>query len=163
MNVTASPRRLSACVIGVVGVLALTVSCSSSSNGKPLSPGSVAASASVQSSAAPVSSLPGGTSSSPITLPSSAPVLGGSGSSQFCKDLTGQGGLANVGNASDINKLLSVWDKLTTEAPAEIKTDVQAIDDYLHNALKGKIDPTAAQNLSTAAAHVGTYVAANCH
>lgn len=161
MTVTAAVRRLGASVIGSAAVLALSVGCSSSTDGKGLSPGSLVSTAAGQSSTA-ATSLPTVTpSSAPVTLPSSSPVLG-AGSSQFCKDLNGQGNLGNVGSAGDFTKAIEAWDKLAAAAPAEIKADVRLVARYLHGAASGKVDPAVAQKLSQAVIDIGTYTATHC-
>lgn len=166
MVANATVRRLGVAAIGIVGGLAVTVACSSSTSGKPAGGGgapslSVPASLSASLPASLPVSLP---ASLPVSLPASLPATGPAlGGSQFCKDIAGQGSLAGLGSATDLTKLLDAWDKLAAEAPAEIKSDVQAVADYLHGAAKGQIDPSAATKLSGAAQNIGVYVATNCH
>jgi hypothetical protein len=168
MSVTASVRRLGTSAVGIVGVLAFAVGCSSASSGKPVVAGSHQAASSI--AAAPTSP---GSASVPVTLPSSRPVsvpatlpvsLPALGGSQFCQDLSGQGNLAGIaGSSGNLDKALAAWDHLAAEAPAEIKADVQAVATYLHDAVKGTVNPADAEKFSGAAQHIGVYVATNCH
>jgi hypothetical protein len=90
-------------------------------------------------------------------------VLGGS---KFCTDYTTQGGsFANILSSSGngLDKYLKAWDALADEAPAQIKSDVQTVSDYLHDAVKGNIDSGAAQKLTPALTGITTYIINNCH
>jgi hypothetical protein len=152
MMINPSARRLLAVAAPIVGgALAVTVACTSTTAGHPGSSGGAPA----RTSATP--------SLSSASLPSvsvSVPALGGS---QFCTDLGRQGNLGNLsGGARDVTKVLAAWDRLAAEAPAEIRPDVQAIADFLHAELSGRIDPSATQKLGTAAANIGRYVATHC-
>ena len=167
MIVKTTLRRVGASLVGVAGMVALATGCSSSKNGTPLNALSSNATTAAASTPATVDSGSGSaaapSSSLPVSLPavSSIPALGGS---PFCKDLSGAGSLANLGSASgDLAKVLAAWDKLADEAPSEIKPDVRTIADYLHGVTSGKVDPAAAGKISTAAGHIGTWVATNCH
>jgi hypothetical protein len=166
MIFTASARRISACAIGIVASAALTVACSSSTAGTADTSGAAQPSVSVPASV-PVSlpasvpvSLP---ASLPVSLPATIPALGGS---QFCKDLSGLGNIGNSlsgGSQGQLNSFLSGLDKIVAEAPAEIKPDLQTLDDYVHGAVTGHIDPTIAQKLPTIEQHLISYIASNCH
>jgi hypothetical protein len=166
MTVTATARRLGMSAVGIVSVVALTVGCSSSSSGKPIAAKSVAPTA-VSASTSSAGSAPTSVSvptSLPTSLPSgSVPVLGGS---KFCTDYTTQGGsFANILSSSGdgLDKYLKAWDQLADEAPGQIKKDVQMVSDYLHNAIKGKVDPGASGTLTTALTNITTYIVSNCH
>lgn len=169
MVVTDSVRRVSALVVGVAGAVALTAGCSSTSVGKPLpavKPASSTAPSSVGQSSTPSSvasglpsSLPSGL---PSALPSSLPVGGGS-SDPFCKELT-NGDLSGLGSASasNLNGVLAKWDRLTAAAPAQIKGDAQAIDDYLHSVVSGTPDVAKAQAIGVAAQHIELWITSHC-
>jgi hypothetical protein len=161
MTVFDSTRRLGVAVIGLVGALTITVGCSSSTSGKAAS-NSAPASASVPAPSISVSlpaSLP---ASLPVSLPSQIPTLGGS---QFCKDLSAMGNLGSKlsGSPSDLGTVEAALDKLAAEAPDQIKSDVQALRDYIKGAVSGHIDPSAAQKLETAESHLISYVTSHCH
>jgi hypothetical protein len=93
---------------------------------------------------------------------SSVPSIGGSeAGSAFCKDFNSSD-LSSLGSSSDPSQAIAIWDKLAADAPAEIKDDVQAVDDYLHAAVSGNLNGVDTQKLSTAAQHLGTYYATHC-
>ncbi|HZZ96030.1 MAG TPA: hypothetical protein VFE19_03385, partial [Jatrophihabitantaceae bacterium] len=122
-------------------------------------PVSAPASVPVSAPASVPVSLP---ASLPVSLPASIPALGGS---QFCKDLSGLGNIGNSlagGAQGDLNKFLAGLDKVVAEAPAEIKPDLQALADYVHGAVTGHVDPTAAQKLPNIEQHLISYITANC-
>ncbi|HEY2273508.1 MAG TPA: hypothetical protein VGH30_12075 [Jatrophihabitantaceae bacterium] len=159
MNI-AAVRRLSLAGIGLIGTAAITVACSSSTSGTGVPPTNAATSVSVPSSLPPVS-IPA--SASIPSLPASGiPTLSGS---KFCTDLSKLGNLGSSlsGGAGDLSKLVSGLDALVAEAPAQIKPDVQVLDQYVKDAANGKIDTNLATKITTAAEHIETYLAANCH
>jgi hypothetical protein len=169
----AAVRRLSLAGIGLVGTAAITVACSSSTTGKGVPPTSAPTTVSVPTSvpsSVPSASLPASLSASvsasipsvPVSVPASIPTLGGS---KFCTDLSKLGNLGSSlsGGSGDLNKLLSGLDALVAEAPGEIKADLQVIDQYVHDAAKGKIDSNLTNKLTTAEEHIATYITSNCH
>jgi hypothetical protein len=168
MIFTASARRLSACAIGIVAAAAVTVACSSSTAGTADTSAAAPPSVPASLSASIPASLPASVSVSvpaslPVSLPESIPTLGGS---QFCKDLSGLGNIGNSlagGSQDQLNSFLAGLDKVVAEAPAEIKPDLQTLDDFVHGALNGHPDPAAAQKIPTIEQHLVAYITANCH
>jgi hypothetical protein len=172
MIFTASARRISACAIGIVAAAALTVACSSSTAGTADTSGAAQPPASASISASLPASLPASVPVSlptslpvslPASLPASIPTLGGS---QVCKDLSSLGNIGNSlsgGSQDKLNSFLAGLDKVVAEAPAEIKPDLQTLDDYVHGAVTGHVDPTIAQKLPTIEQHLISYITANCH
>ena len=59
-------------------------------------------------------------------------------------------------------KVLAVWDRLAAEAPAPIKADVQAIDDFLQTVESGHPDVSKIQKLAQMNVRIGRYIQANC-
>jgi hypothetical protein len=165
MNI-AAVRRLSLAGIGLIGTAAITVACSSSTSGTGVPPTNGPTSISVPTgvpSSLPSVSIPASLSASIPSLPTSGiPTLSGS---KFCTDLSKLGNLGSSisGGAGDLSKLVSGLDALVAEAPAQIKPDVQVLDQYVKDAANGKIDSNLATKLATAAQHIEAYLAANCH
>ncbi|HEY7009950.1 MAG TPA: hypothetical protein VH395_13460, partial [Jatrophihabitantaceae bacterium] len=170
-------RGLGALTVAVIGSLAVVVACTSNSAGNPLpasrpSPGpsiagpslsapSLSAPAGVTASANVSASSNGSASTFAFSISVSAPSAGGG--SKFCRDLIGQGRLGQLsGGGANADDVVSTWDKLAAEAPSEIKSDVKAVANFLRGELSGRIDPGAAAKLSTAATHIGNYVATHC-
>ena len=154
-------RRLSGPAVGVLAAAAVTLACSSTVSGSPASSaggitlGSLPGTPSISVPAA--SGLPSG-----IPSLSGLPSIGGSGAgTPFCKDFS-SADLSSLGSSNDPSSAVALWDKLTADAPDEIKNDVKAVDDYLHAAVSGNINGVDVQKLSTAAQHIGTYVAGHC-
>lgn len=166
MVVTGSSRRGGVVLGAIAAVVALTAGCSSTSSGKPLPvdkpiPTSSSATAGASSSA-PSSAPVTAPSSAPVTAPSSLPVVGGS-TDPFCKELS-NGDLSGLGNASGtgLPDVLAKWDKLAAAAPPAIKSDAQAIDQYLHSLVAGTPNPTQLQAIEAAAQHLGVWIASHC-
>lgn len=165
MNIAAI-RRLSLAGIGLIGTAAITVACSSSTSGTGVPPTSAQTSVSVPAgvpSSLPSISIPASGSVSIPSVPvSGIPTLGGS---KFCTDLSKLGNLgSSIGaGTGNLDKLVSGLDALVAEAPAQIKADVQVLDQYVRDAANGKIDSNLANKITTAAEHIETYLAANCH
>jgi hypothetical protein len=164
MRVIHTVRRLSGPAAGLLAAAAICIACSSTTSGAPASTGG----GGVSSGTLPVSpsiSVPGLSNLPSLTgIPSisGVPSIGGSDAgSAFCKDFNG-GDLSNLGSTSDPSQAVSLWDKLTADAPDEIKGDVQAVDSYLHDAVSGNVTAVDTQKLSTAAEHIGTYYAGHC-
>jgi hypothetical protein len=96
-----------------------------------------------------------------VSIPASIPALGGS---KFCQDLSKLGNIgSSIGSSGDFTKLLSGLDALVAEAPAQIKPDLQLIDQYVHDAVKGKIDTNLTSKIATAETHITTYITSSCH
>jgi hypothetical protein len=170
MIVTACARRLGVSAVGIVGVLAFTVGCSSSSAGKPVPAtnkpavsASAAASLTVPSGSASVPTLPSGLPSSlPVNVPSSIPALGGK--DPFCKELSSEQ-LASLGSATaggDISGAVKIWDKIAADAPAAIKADAKSVDAFLHTVQAGNPDVSKAQELSGAIQRITSWISTNC-
>lgn len=165
MRLMESVRRLAVPAAGLLGAVAMCVACSSSTSG---SPNSSSAGAGVSLPGSPSISIPfpslTGVPSISGGIPSLSgiPSIGGDqAGSAFCKDFDASS-LADLGSTSDASKALAQWDKLAADAPAEIKDDVQAVDDYLHDVMAGKVNPSDAGKLSSAASNLGKYYAAHC-
>jgi hypothetical protein len=166
MNIAAL-RRLSLAGIGLIGTAAITVACSSSTSGNGTPAGGSTPTVTVPTGV-PSSlhvSLPASLSASipsmPVTVPSSIPALGGS---KFCQDLSKLGNIgSSIGASGNFDKLLAGLDALVAEAPAQIKADLQVIDQYVHDAASGKIDTNLTQKISAAETHIATYIASSCH
>jgi len=160
MHVVEPVRRLAGPAAALVGAAAICVACTNSTGGTPANPGGGGASASSTSSSRGGGSLTGGPS---LSLPSltDVPTIG-SGGAPFCKEFD-TGDLSGLGSSGDLSKVLDAWDKFAADAPSDIKPDFQKVDDYLH-ALSTGTPPTStdAQALSTAAQHIGVWIAQNC-
>jgi hypothetical protein len=170
-------RRLGAMAIAVAGALAVAVACTSNTPGSPLPVSQPAPGPSIggPSITLPSASAPAGASASAsagasassgssfaFSISVSAPSVGGGGS-KFCRDLVSQGRLGQLsGGSTSPGDIVATWDQLAAEAPAEIKSDVKAVADFLRGELSGRVDPSAAAKLSTAATHIGAYVATHC-
>lgn len=155
-------RRRALPFAGLLGAAALCLACSSTTGGSPASSAGGAISSPAAASGSPsigIGSLPASPS---ISLPASGfPSIGAGGGSQFCKDFN-NGDLSSLGSSSDPSQAVALWDKLAADAPDDIKSDVQAVDDYLHSAVSGNLSGADPQKLSTAAQHIGTYYATHC-
>jgi hypothetical protein len=171
-------RGVGALAVAAIGSFAVLVACTSTGAGHPLpatrpAPGpsiagpsiagpSISAPAGVTASANVSASSNGSASTFAFSISVSAPSAG-SGGSKFCRDLVDQGRLGQLsGGSASPGDVVATWDKLAAEAPAEIKADVKAVADFLRGELSGRIDPSAAAKLSTAATHIGSYVATQC-
>jgi hypothetical protein len=175
MIVTACARRLGVAAVGIVGVLAFTAGCSSSSAGKPVAATNQPAVSSAAAGATSVipsepasvpvtapSSLPVSLPASlPVSVPASLPALGGK--DPFCQKLL-SGDLSGIGSASssDIASVVKVWDKLAAAAPPAIKADAKAVDEYLHSVASGSPDVSKAQALGAAAQRISTWISSHC-
>jgi hypothetical protein len=161
--------------VGIASVLTLAVGCTSTSPGKPAAANtgahtavatSTASAATAPSSLSVPTSLPTGLPTSLPTalasLSASAPLFRGS---KFCTDYSSQGSLSDIlsGAGDDLDAYLKGWDKMVAEAPAEIKSDVESVRDYLRGAVKGQPDPDAAQKLASAYSNMLSYIIAHCH
>jgi hypothetical protein len=104
-----------------------------------------------------------GASSAPVGAPSSGGAPNGTGSSDFCTEWLSGTSIAGLSRGQVGTNFITHWDKLAAIAPPEIKSDVQAIDDYLHSAMGGQPDPSKAATLATSVSDVVQYVAKNCH
>jgi hypothetical protein len=137
-----SLRRVGVSLVGLASAVFLAVGCSSDSNGNP-----------------PAGFNPGGTTQGGGGT--SAPA-GGSG--DFCTDFKSIGNLkaTDFTSPSRAKKVLEVWDRLAAEAPAPIKSDVQAIDDFLKTVQTGHPDMSKLQKLAQVNEHIITYIAAHC-
>jgi hypothetical protein len=135
-------------LVGLASAVFLAVGCSSDSNGNP-----------------PAGFNPGGTTQGGGGNQggggTSAPA-GGSG--DFCTDFKSIGNLkaTDFTSPSRAKKVLEVWDRLAAEAPAPIKSDVQAIDDFLKTVQTGHPDMSKLQKLAQVNEHIITYIAAHC-
>jgi hypothetical protein len=143
-----SRRRVGVSLVGLASAVFLAVGCSSDSNGNP-----------------PAGFNPGGTTQGGGGNQggggTSAPA-GGSG--DFCTDFKSIGNLkaTDFTSPSRAKKVLEVWDRLAAEAPAPIKSDVQAIDDFLKTVQTGHPDMSKLQKLAQVNEHIITYIAAHC-
>jgi hypothetical protein len=113
----------------------------------------------------------GGSSSTPPSLTVSVPSVSvpavptggsGAGGSAFCKDFNVSTFTKLEGDPSQIKNYIALIDKITAEAPAAIKADMQQLDSFAHGVVLGK-PPTLNAKLTKAAEALGIYVASNCH
>jgi hypothetical protein len=158
-----SVRRLGLTLAGLVGAGAVCVACASSTGGEPHTVSSAAggfpsdsASVSVPSTSVSVPTLPSVSVSVPDGLPS-----GGSSGAAFCKEFN-LNDLSKLGSTSDYQQVIATWDKLTADAPADVKPDFQKVDDYLHSIVSGHPNGTNNADLTTAGEDIGRWYVANC-
>lgn len=144
-------RRAGLGFVGLTSTVFLAVGCSSSSNGNPSG------------------GFPGGNSQSSsqgggqVNGGSSAPG-GGAVAANFCKDFRSIGNLNahDFTSASRAQRVLTVWGRLTDEAPAPIKSQMQTIDDFLKTVESGHPDMSKIQTLTQTYERIGRYLRANC-
>jgi hypothetical protein len=67
------------------------------------------------------------------------------------------------GSPSDLGTVEAALDKLAAEAPAQLKSDIETLRDYIKNAISGHIDPSATQKLQTVESHLISYISTHCH
>lgn len=160
MRVLESVHRLAAPAVGLIGAAAVCIACTSSTSGSPAS--TPAASAPPGTPTISIPSITGIPSLTGIPSISGIPSIGGDqANSAFCKDLNGQN-LSDLGSTSDLGKAATLFDKLSADAPAQIKPDVDKVRDFVHGLMSGKMNPSDAQNISQAAVNIGQYAAAHC-
>jgi hypothetical protein len=156
-----SLRRIGVSLVGLASAVFLAVGCSSDSNGNPpagFNPGGTTQGGGGNQGGGGGGQSGGGGQANGGT---SAPA-GGSG--DFCTDFKSIGNLkaTDFTSPSRAKKVLEVWDRLAAEAPAPIKSDVQAIDDFLKTVQTGHPDMSKLQKLAQVNEHIITYIAAHC-
>jgi len=142
-------RALTTCV----AVAAVATACSSSTTGSGSSGNSNAAGG-------------GGGAASPAASGVATGSGGGGGSTgNFCTDWAHLGGnMSKIISPGDVRQqIVARFDALAAEAPAEIKSAVADVDQYVHGAVNGNPDPAAAQKLAGDFQQIGTWIATNCH
>ena len=107
----------------------------------------------------------GGGSSAPASAPAAGSGGGAASTGNFCTDWSHLGGnLAKILSPGDVRQqIVARFDALAAEAPAEIKSAVADVDQYVHSAVNGNPDPNAAQKLAGDFQQIGTWIATNCH
>ena len=141
LSARGAARRLAVRVVGLAATVLFVGGCSSSTSGSGGGGGGLPGASSAPASASGGSGGPGG---------------------DFCSEWLSGSSVTGLSNGQIGAKFLAHWDKLTELAPAEIKSDVQAIDDYLHSALGHQPDPAKAAALAGSIGNVVKYVAQNC-
>ena len=145
--------RVGVTLVGLASAVFLAVGCSSDSNGKPPTGGLVPGGNNQGASQG------GGQGNGGNSAPGGGAVAG-----DFCKDFTSIGDLkaSDFTSPDRAKKVLAVWDRLAAEAPAPIKADVQAIDDFLQTVESGHPDVSKIQKLAQMNVRIGRYIQANC-
>ena len=107
----------------------------------------------------------GGASSAPASAPAAGSGGGAASTGNFCTDWSHLGGnLAKILSPGDVRQqIVARFDALAAEAPAEIKSAVADVDQYVHSAVNGNPDANAAQKLAGDFQQIGTWIATNCH
>jgi hypothetical protein len=136
-------RRLAVSVVGLVATVLFVGGCSSSTSGSGGGGGGFPG----------ASSAPGSVSGAPS---------GGSNGGDFCSEWLSGSPITGLSKGQIGANFVAHWDRLAALAPPEIKSDVQAIDDYLHSALGHMPDPSKAAGLAGSIGNVVKYVAQNC-
>ncbi len=156
-TLTAAVRGLATCA----AVVALATACSSSTSGSGTAGGGGGGGATGSS---------GGASTPPVTSGGSS-GSGGSGggggtsSGNFCTDWQHVGDdLTKIVSPTGVQQqFVARFDQLAAEAPAAIKPAVVEVDQYVHNAVSGHVDPQASSKLATDFEQIGEWIVHNCH
>ena len=145
--------RIGVTLVGIASAVFLTAGCSSNSNGNPPTGGLVPGGNNQGASHG------GGQGNGGNSAPGGGAVAG-----DFCKDFKSIGDLkaSDFTSPDRAKKVLSTWDRLAAEAPAPIKSDVQAIDDFLQTVESGHPDLSKIQKLAQVNLRIGRYIQANC-
>lgn len=150
-------RRIGISVIGLAATAGLIAGCSSSGGGHPSNAGN---------------SSTGGGSSSTVSTPAgggtSSSTSGGGGggtvSDPFCTGFSNSD-LAGLSTANGEASAIKVWDNFAKDAPSAIKSNVQDIDKYLHDAADHNVSALEgeAAKVGSDSEAIGAYFAAHCH
>ena len=149
MTTNKAVRRIGVTLVGLASAVFLAVGCSSDSNGKPPTGGLVPGG----------NNQGGGQGNGGNSAPGGGAVAG-----DFCKDFKSIGDLkaSDFTSPDRAKKVLAVWDRLAAEAPAPIKADVQAIDDFLQTVESGHPDVSKIQKLAQVNVRIGRYIQTHC-
>jgi hypothetical protein len=108
-------------------------------------------------------SSPGAGGSAPAGGSGGGTGGGSGGTGNFCHDWkTINSDLTSIASGDVRGKLVAKFDTLAAEAPAAIKNDVAAIDQYIHSLVSGGPQAGKAQQFAQAFEHVGVWMAQNC-
>jgi hypothetical protein len=89
---------------------------------------------------------------------------GGAATGDFCTDWTHIGDLSKIVSPTGIQQqVVARFDRLAAEAPADIKPAVVDVDQYIHNAVSGHVDPQASTKLGQDFQQIGEWIVHNCH
>lgn len=107
----------------------------------------------------------GGTSSGAASAPATGSGGGGGSTGNFCTDWSHLGtNMSKIISPGDVRQqIVTQFDRLVAEAPPELKSAVMDVDQYVHGAVNGNPDPSAAQKLAGDFEKIGTWIATNCH
>lgn len=157
MTVSRLARHIGVPLTASAAVIAGCVACSSSSNGSGTAgPGGLSTPPRPPTS----SSLP--------TTPVSSIATGSSGSNSnavpgaaFCRDFKPKQ-LTHLGSASDIGRLIKIFDKVSPEAPDAVKAQAREVDQFLHAAASGHLDASKISKIEKDVAKITRYYLTNC-
>lgn len=150
-------RRVGVSVAGIAATAALIAGCSSGGSHP----------------ASTTSSSLGGAPSTAVTPPAggggtttSAAAGGGAGTvgDPFCTGFKNSD-LTALASANGANAAIAAWDKYAKDAPSAIESNVQDIDNYLHDLVNKNFSAITAyaQKLAADGQAIGTYYATHCH
>jgi hypothetical protein len=89
---------------------------------------------------------------------------GGAATGNFCTDWQHIGDLSKIVSPTGIQQqVVARFDQLAAEAPSDIKPAVQDVDQYIHNAVTGHVDPQASTKLGQDFQQIGEWIVHNCH